>query len=158
MMLALAAADTLAADDPGGWTAAKWGMTGAQILTAFPGQAAPLDPPDSVNHAHVQIREFDLAGAAFRVYFVPDKDDHLASVLLTPSKPPASGNEAMFQHLQELLVEKYGHPWSSTVGGRTQLQWSLKTTTITLSLAHIAGGLTFLSLGYRQRSADLDKM
>ena len=153
----LAAGCAMAADDPGGWTAARWGMTDAQILQAIP-EAPRLDPPEKVNHARVHIEAFDLAGAIFHVYFVPGKDGTLDSVLLSPQQP-AEGFVYLFQHLQELLVQKYGRPWTSKEGATSELQWSLKITTISLSLASIpAINLQILTLQYRKKSADLDKM
>ncbi len=155
MMLALSVA-AVAADDPGGWTAAKWGMTDAQILQAIPA-ATRLDPPEKVNHARVHIESFDLAGAIFHVYFVPGKDG-LENVILSPRKPD-EGFASLFQRLQELLVQKYGRPWISTEDRTTELQWSLKTTTLTLSLSRIpAIDMEILTLQYKKKSADLDKM
>lgn len=34
-----------AADDPGGWSNARWGMTSTQLLTSFGSEAVKLDPP-----------------------------------------------------------------------------------------------------------------
>lgn len=153
MMLAVAA---LAADDPGGWTSAKWGMSDDQILQAIP-QAARLDPPEKVNHARVHIPAFDLAGAQFHVYFIPDQVG-LAGVILS-AKEPDEGLDALFRHLQELLVQKYGRPWTAGVDQTTDLQWSLPTTTITLSMVRIpAIKMQMLSLSYKKKSADLDKL
>jgi len=157
MMLVLAAIATGAdTQDPGGWTAAKWGMTDAQVLAAIP-VATSLDPPDA--GAHVHIKSFDLAGAAFHVLFQADKDGRLQSVLLSPVGTPAEGINYLFQNLQNLLVEKYGRPWTSTEGHGTEIQWSLKTTTITLSRVKFPGiDIQILNLHYKRKSVDLDKM
>jgi hypothetical protein len=47
LVLAVAAI-ALAGDDPGGWSKARWGMTEAQILHAFAGEAVRLDPPEQM--------------------------------------------------------------------------------------------------------------
>ena len=155
-LIVMIAATAMAADDPGGWTAAKWGMTDAQILAAIP-SATRLDPPDA--GAHVHIKSFDLAGAAFHVLFQSDKDGRLQAVLLSPVGDPAEGIDHLFQTLQHLLVEKYGRPWTSTEGHETEIQWSLKTTTIALSRVKFPGmDIQILNLHYKRKSADLDKM
>ena len=147
----------VAADDPGGWTAAKWGMTDDQLLAAFPGQAARLDPPDA--GAHVHIKPLQLSGADFHVLFQSDKDGRLTSVLLSPIGQPPQGYDLLFQSLQNLLSEKYGRPWKSDSADKTEFQWSLKTTIISLSRIQIAGlSPQIINLHYRQKPADLDKM
>jgi hypothetical protein len=42
------AAATAAADDPGGWSKARWGMTEAQLLQVFGKEATRLDPPEKI--------------------------------------------------------------------------------------------------------------
>ena len=156
-MILATAAVLVAADDPGGWTAAKWGMTDEQILQAVPA-ATRLDPPEKFNHARVHIPSFDLAGSRFHVYFIPGPAGQLDQVLLS-AEPCDAGYDVLFQQLQELLVQKYGRPWSSAEGNTTEFQWSLKTTTITLSRTkNQAINIEFLHLQYSKKSADLDKM
>lgn len=160
IILMLLAGATLAADDPAGWNGAKWGMTEEQILQALPGQAVRLDPPEKFNHARVHIPTLDLAGASFHVYFVPDEKGGLNSVLLSPEKEPPIGFDFLFQSLQNLLVEKYGQPWVSTEGHNTEIRWSLKTTTITLSRIKFPEfpNLQIISLQYKRKDPDLDKL
>jgi hypothetical protein len=156
--MTFAAAWTLgAAEDPAGWTAAKWGMTDAQILQALPGQAVPLDPPQIHGLARVQIKSLDLAGTKFSVTFVSDEKGCLSSVLLHPSdKGPL---DSLFQTLENMLVEKYGRPWSSNADHETKIQWSLKATTITLSHLKYPGlPVEILNLQYKRKDPDLDKM
>ena len=156
ILIIMAAAAAAQPADPGGWTAAKWGMSDAQILAAIPA-ATRLDPPDA--GAHVHIKSFDLAGAAFHVLFQTDQDGRLQAVLLSPVGDPAEGIDYLFQTIQNLLVEKYGRPWTSTEAHETEIQWSLKTTTITLSRVKFPGiDIQILNLHYKRKSADLDKM
>jgi hypothetical protein len=134
LLIALAAALS-AADDPGGWTAAKWGMTEAQLRDAFPAQ------PVSV----------ELAGTTFHVRFISTKDA-LTQVKLDPVEPVKQGLDSLFQDLQNMLVEKYGRPWSSTEGPTSELQWTFKTTTISLSRVRLSGfGTQFVFLTYRKK-------
>jgi len=148
------AAALSAADDPGGWTAAKWGMTDAQILAALPGQAVRLDPPEKLNRSSVHIPELDVAGTKFHVYFTPDKDGLLSSVLFSPIGSPAQGLDAVFQELQNLLVDKYGRPWKTDEQGNSEIQWSFPTTVITLSRIKVSGfGTQFVHLQYKRKVA-----
>ena len=149
-MMGVAAALAAAADDPAGWTTAKWGMTAEQILAAVP-QAQRLDPPEK-NGARVHIPELDLAGGQFHVYFVPDKDGLLRAVVLTtPITPPPAGFDSLVQNLQNLLVEKYGRPWKSDGEVATEFEWSFATTTITLSRMKFEGKTLSVTLRYRKK-------
>jgi hypothetical protein len=120
------------------------------------------DPPDSVNHARIHIKSVDLASASFEVYFVPGPDALLTQVILSADRHAPAGLDAVFQTLENLLVEKYGHPWKSDEGGVTKVQWSLPATTITLSKIKIAafGPETWsVNLIYTRRMAsDSDKL
>jgi len=148
-----------AADDPGGWTGAKWGMSADQILQALPDQAVRLNPPEKYNHATAHIPSFQLAGASFHVYFIPDNDGHLKSVVFSPLDVTREGLDFLFQRLQNLLIEKYGRPWKSTEQANTEIQWTFKTTTIILSRTQVKDfGTQFVSLRYKQKESDLDKM
>ncbi|HTX34337.1 MAG TPA: hypothetical protein VME43_04920 [Bryobacteraceae bacterium] len=144
IMVALALA-CAAVEDPGGWTKAKWGMTDDQVLAAFPGQAARLDPPE-LNGARVSIKSIELSGAEFRVYFIPDAAGHLRAVILNAVKPTG----ALFQSLENLLVAKYGRPWKTDEAGDSGVQWSFPTTVITLTRVQVPNfGTQFLSLAYK---------
>jgi len=147
----LAALAAFAAEDPGGWTKAKWGMTDDQLLAAFPEQAVRLDPPEQ-NGARVAIRSIDLAGAKFDVYFIPS-DAGLRKVVLTAQHQPATSLDFLFQTVQNLLVDKYGRPWRSDESAATSLQWSFPTTTIVFDRMRVSGfGTQFLSLIYTRKS------
>jgi hypothetical protein len=148
----LAAAAAFAADDPGGWTKAKWGMTDAQILAAFPGQAVRLDPPDA--GAHIAIKAFDLAGSPFYVRFLTDPESGLNRVVVHAPHLSSERLDLLFQNLQNMLVEKYGRPWKSAEFGESELQWSFPSTTITLGRTKVTGfGTQFLTLIYVKRVA-----
>jgi hypothetical protein len=134
-ILAASLATAADKDDPGGWTKAKWGMTGEDIVQAFAGDAARRDPPEKVSGIPiaVSVKSVDLAGAKFEALMVPDKDGKLKSVLLQPLKGEAQ-NAYLFQRLQDLLEQKYGRPWKSEADHDTSLQWTFPSTVITLNM------------------------
>jgi hypothetical protein len=154
-LLAVAAA----AEDPGGWSKARWGNTDDEIIRAFDGDVIRFDHRDEANHARVGIESMELAGTKFRVYMVPGADDRLNSVLITPCQHD-DATDAVFQTLGGLLVQKYGNPWKSDEGNTTQLQWTFKTTIITLSRIRIPEvKFQLVHLQYKRKDAsELDKM
>jgi len=144
-----------AADDPGGWSKAKWGMSEPQLADAFGPGIVRLDPPDKVSGIPVLLAvDLDLAGSPFRAKLILDKYGKLSSVLLQPRQTDACG-AYLFQSLQNSLVEKYGRPWKSEAGMSTDLQWSLATTVIHLSLAQEKQlGFCLLTLQYKHKPVD----
>jgi hypothetical protein len=150
MGLAAALAAT-AADDPCGWTTARWGMTADQILAAVP-QSQRLDQPER-NGARITVPSLDLAGAKFHVWFIPDDHELLRAVVLDSGvTPPGAGFDSLFQDLENMLVEKYGRPWKSDEVA-TELQWSFQTTTLTLSRMKFHGQTLSVAIHYRRKDA-----
>jgi hypothetical protein len=73
-----------AADDPGGWNKAKWGMTQEEVKGAFREvtfTAYPLDGLRGLN-----LASYPISGRKFSVAFLFDKENHLGSVHLTYAK------------------------------------------------------------------------
>jgi hypothetical protein len=152
-----------AADDPLGWSKARWGDTDAELIEAFGGEVVRFAHPDPTIHARVGIESMELADTKFRVYMVLGTNDRLQQVLLLPSRL-ADGTDALFQSLEELLVQKYGQPWKTNEDTATNIQWTFKSTIITLSRIRIPGsprlgirGLQFLHLEYKQNAGN-DKL
>jgi hypothetical protein len=140
-----------AAEDPGGWTKAKWGMTSAEIIKLFQGDAAGSTP-------RLTIPSYEVAGTKFRVLLIMDKDDRLDHVSLSPIAM-ADSTDALFQSVEELLVQRYGRPWKSDEAGTTEFQWTFPTTVITLSRTKSAiAGAALVSISYRHRATDADRM
>jgi hypothetical protein len=151
----------LAADDPAGWTAAKWGMSPDQVIAAL-GPGAKLLPSGVVS------LDLDLAGVKFGAGAHFDKDGHLETVDLLPSSL-ADASDALFRNLEELLVEKYGHPWKTTEEKNvTQDQWTFATTVVTLTrerhpmiielLGEKSPGALTVNIEYKRKSPDLNKL
>jgi hypothetical protein len=100
-----------APNDPGGWKAAKWGMTEEEILTALSGQASRLPGEDKPGTAAISIEHMTIAGHECRVNFVPARSGELIRVAVTPTErnPPA----VIFDDLLKRLMEEHGKPTSS---------------------------------------------
>jgi hypothetical protein len=116
-----------AADDPAGWSKARWGMTDAQLSDAFGADTT---------HSHGRIAiAITLAGIPCRAEMIPDQAGHLDAVLVEPVKS-SDMTDSLYLNLQDLLVQKYGRPWKSgEESGVTKLQWTFPTTLITLDRA-----------------------
>ena len=120
----LAALFAGAADDPGGWSKARWGMTDAQLSDAFGTDSLHLDGHFSVN--------LTVAKIPCHAMMDLDKDGHLTVVGIEPVKT-TDMTDVLYLSLQDMLVQKYGRPWkSSEENGITNLQWTFPTTLITL--------------------------
>src|SRR4051812_42076671 len=87
LTLCLAAAAAIAADDPAGWTAAKWGMTVDQVRAAVP-EAHPVTGPvfeKKIPAAPLGIDQVEIAGCDWQVFFL--FNPALVSVRLEPKTP-----------------------------------------------------------------------
>jgi hypothetical protein len=151
-MYTLLAGAAFAADDPGGWSKAKWGMTEPQLTETF-GAASIVRVPLAGGGSWPGI-DVDLLGTAFRAALALDKDGRLSAVTLSPRDNKAA-DEFLFQRLQDALFEKYGRPWKSTAGHNTKFQWSFPTTSITLTMFQDKSlDFCMISLSYDRRAAD----
>lgn len=148
-MLAVAADDRI---DPSGWTKAKWGMTDADILQAFDGDAVRLATPEKVSgiRINVAIEQIEITGVKFKALMIPAPDGKLKNVLLSPRKGEQE-DPSLFRRLQDLLVRKYGRPWLNTVDHTTDAQWTLPTTVITLTMTSLPAMNFCVSLKYAQK-------
>ncbi len=146
----------LTAADPAGWTKAKWGMTEAQVIEAFAGQAVRIENPlpactlvedGRKTPAQVAIHSVPIGPTTYRacLYF---EGSGLHLVRLTPTgRNDADRHE--FQRVEAALVEKYGKPFHREADGTDMSQWTLGTTRITLKLVSVMDGqLRFLDLEY----------
>jgi len=78
---------------PAAWKAARWGMTRAEVLKAFPGQANALSPtvdfgPPNGGPSDLGIAAYEEAGVTYRVLF-GFPGDKLGRVQLSSAKPPS---------------------------------------------------------------------
>ena len=151
------------ADDPGGWSKAKWRMTEKQLREAFP-QAETMKDGSSQT---LGIRNFLIAVTSFKVIF-GDDEGGLYRVRLMP-EGKGIGNEGTPEMVVDLtkavllpqLTDNYGKPTQTTSernvdgGGTTQKwEWIFPTTQITLEVAKYGPGfadLDRLELSYQLR-------
>lgn len=134
------------------WGAARWGMTKAEVLAAFPGQAQPLTTPVQFGPqvpgaSDVAIAEHEMDGHKFRVLF-GFEGDALNRVYLSAIKPA----EGTCGDLEKSLTDKNGAPADrSTTQTNVRLEqtvWRRPEQTITLGCSEMAG------LGYRSVTLD----
>ncbi len=134
------------------WGAAHWGMTKAQVLAAFPGQAQPLVPPVQFGPqvpgaSDVAIADYDMGGHKFRVLF-GFESDALNRVYLSAIK----AGEGTCGDVEKLLTDKNGAPSDrSTTQTNVRLEqivWKRPEQTITLGCSEMPG------LGYRSVTLD----
>lgn len=114
--VARAAPPSAAAEDASGqWRAARWGMTVEEVLKAFPGEAARVEPELKLadgNTVSAGIERHELGGHAFRVRFVFE-GGKLALVSLLAGHEKYVGLEA-FDALHKVLAERLGGPGESS--------------------------------------------
>jgi hypothetical protein len=134
------------------WGAAHWGMTKAEVLAAFPGQAQQLPQPvtfgpQTPGSSDVAIPDYDVDGKKFRVLFGFEADA-LNRVFLSAVKAA----EGTCGDLEKQLTEKYSAPSDrsalQTNVRLEQIVWKRPEQTITLGCSEAAG------LGYRSVTLD----
>jgi hypothetical protein len=134
------------AEDPGGWTKAKWGMTAAQLKQAFPqavvynsgrsGQTFDI-PEDEINGEKVHV-SFEVGAEGLRrVLIEPDAKSPVDSNLESP--PPTVARIGQILLLAG-LQDQFGEPTASTTEPSfdetgqmiRQWRWSFPATTVLL--------------------------
>lgn len=146
------------AADPAGWSRARWGMSDAQILDAFAGQAVPLEAlipaPDRAFQdggvAAIGIPSLAIGSIDCQVFFLTQPAG-LHRIMIHP----ADTDDATYAALESRLVEKYGRAWSRTTDVGRLSQWTLDTTLVRLEL-HLVPAIRFRSLWltYTRRHPD----
>ena len=134
------------------WGAAHWGMTKAEVLAAFPGQAQQLPQPvtfgpQTPGASDVAIPVYDIEGAKFRVLF-GFEGDALNRVYLSALKAA----ESTCGDLEKQLTDKYSAPADRSTAQTNvrleQIVWKRPEQTITLACSEAPG------LGYRSVTLD----
>jgi hypothetical protein len=133
------------------WRSASWGMTKAEVLKAFPGEAQKLAQPgdfgpQSPGTTDVGIPSWESEGAAFRVLF-GFQADALSRIQLSGIKP----GDAVCAGLEKQLTEKHGAAEKTT--SQTNIRsdlfvWKRPEQTATLLCTEA------LRLGYRTVTLD----
>jgi hypothetical protein len=143
---------TLPPPPPAVWRAARWGMTKAQVLAAFPGEAQRLAQPvafgtPSGASTDVAIPACEVAGTSFRVLF-GFTSVALDRIQLSAIKPA----DSVCGDLEKDLTEKHSAPsdrhTTQTTVRSEEVVWKGPDQTITLTCSENA------ALGYRSVTLD----
>lgn len=132
---------------PPAWRAARWKMSRAEVLAAFPGEAQRLSQPapfgpTAPGSTDIAIASHEGDGARFRVLFGFD-DNGLARVHLNAIKP----GDSTCGEVENALTGKLGQPAARNDTGTSlrgqETVWKHPDHTVTLSCAGVH------SLGFR---------
>ena len=144
------------------WRAARWGMTKAEVLAAFPGEAQRLAKPADFGQpkpgsSDVAIPAYEADGSAFRVLFGLGSDG-LNRIQLSAVKPSASTCE----DLEKRLTEEHSKPSSrsetATSLRTVEVIWTSPAETITLGCSEKPSlGFRSVALDYVATTKDLPK-
>jgi len=129
------------------WRAARWSMTKAEVLAAFPGEAQRLEQPadfgpKGAGSTDVAIPAYEIEGTKFRVLFGFDGDT-LTRIHLSAAK----AGDATCGDLEKLPTQEHSAPsdrsTTQTNLRREQIVWKRPDQTITLVCSEV------VSLGFR---------
>lgn len=166
MLILLTASVSYAAPERvNGWRQARWGMTEAEVLKAFKGEAIrdenPKESPAD-GRGSVCIPQFSLASQTYRVTFWFTQN-RLGKISISRDGSNLDGRAA-FRSIEAMLREKYGPPSLDRSNDKSRLvswkmDWNLKGTNI--SLVFIGSGTTdsgSVWLDYLKPTADLNRL
>lgn len=146
------------AEDPHGWTKAKWGMTQDEIQKIFP---EAIQTTDRVLGRKLTLRGFKIGRLSYAVRFVfGPGSEGLIKVFLLPEGEPAGTYAGIAQDsLRTMLTDKYGQPTQSSErdmydpdGKDRQWKWVLSETEIKLgSLQFRDDTKNYTVLTYRKK-------
>lgn len=131
------------------WQDVPVGATLAEVQALMPdARPLPLDPASKEEAARLEIPEFELAGATFKVSFV-FKGDQLQRISLLANAGSADEARALGQRLTTSLRSRYGLEMSTRSRGSTSSltidrQWNFRRTVIHLHVVDVA----FVRLDY----------
>lgn len=157
--LFLTAVAALSAPAPG-WDSARWGMTAAEVRTAYPA-AIPATGPD--RDLQIRLRATPVRLSTFQAtadFEFPPDSDHLAAVRLIIDTTDA---QRAYDTLRLDLTAKYGAPSTSETrternafGSPTRtdhIMWRSPSTAITMTLIY-TGTINRLTVRYTERATD----
>jgi hypothetical protein len=149
------------AEDPGGWTLAKWGMTQTEVSSAFPMAVMQIDPISK--KPVLSLNGFPIQNLTFFVRFGFGKDGHLEDVVLEPEGDRATHGRPAKSVLLTGLTDKYGKPDETAPhrdGPSMIYEWKWLSAQTAITLSHVDYGLgntalTFLKYHRRASSSAL---
>jgi hypothetical protein len=162
-------------DDIQGWNGVRWGMTNAEILETFKGEAIQLPRPDNYksHYADIGLNNYKISNNTYNVRFLMSRTTN--TLLQVNIAPTGNISKTNYDILEKLLFDKYGK-WayknedkepdkrvSRTIvlDGTVKIltAWNFKNTDIELSYNEIASDIRFLTLSYKKRdNADNSKL
>ena len=169
LILSVAVATARGADDPAGWTSARWGMTIDQVRAAVPAAELLTGPTDErtifcpdKDHpltSPLGVLHLKLAGIEWSVFFL-FRDAKLVQVSLKPAEK-SEVFEQIYANVRDLLFEKYGRPFERETQDKIDHStervslWSFPLTTIELNYVDFRSliPMEILYLTYRQKTA-----
>jgi hypothetical protein len=128
----LAKEQPTAVADPGGWGAAKWGMTSDQVKAAVPGAKKGRPKVFSIGEGpdySLQFHKATVYGVKATINFGFDKAGRLTSVLIQPNKETMESFQALKAGLDAELGEGLLDP---SAGARIEARWTLPSTKVLL--------------------------
>lgn len=146
------------------WREARWGMTPAEVLAAFGGEAKKLAKPDRfaepqhgsslpAGTAEIAIPSYEADGATFKVLFGFDKNA-LARIHLTAHKPIAGTCGFVEGALSERLAATPQRKATGSSLRGEEITWRRPDQTVVLSCAGVASlGFLTVSLDYLSPAA-----
>jgi hypothetical protein len=144
---------------PAAWKAARWGMSRAEVLKAFPGQAQPLAPPvdfgpPSPGPSDVGIPAFEDGGLTFRVLF-GFQAERLDRVQLSAAKPGSAACGDVEKAVSAAHPGSAPERTSTQTNVRTDLAtWRQPAATVTLTCTeNVSLGFRSLTLNYAPPAA-----
>lgn len=140
------------------WRSVRWGMTKAEVLAAFPGEAQQLASPaefaQGTASSDLAIPAYDLEGVKFRVLFGFEAEA-LNRIHLSAAKADVDTCGL----IEKTLTDKHGAPAQRESTGTSlrgqQMTWKLVDQTITLACAgKPALGFQSVTVDYRTPGAE----
>jgi hypothetical protein len=146
-IISLASACAVSAQFPAdveGWQEARWGMTEAELVTAFKSKLVKRSERemlvDNKGYADYIIPDYEIEGNKFTVFFDMDmqtKKLMRVRMSLTDGKSILPNDSGYFSPYEALLARKFGRPTFQSDERKKAMvtlkrQWTYKTTTIEL--------------------------
>ena len=143
---------------PAVWGAARWGMTKAEVIAAFPGTAqqltAPVEFAQGTARSDVSIPAYDVETVKFRVLFGFE-----AEALNRIHLSAAKADDETCGLMEKALTDTHGAPSEKETTGTSlrsrQTAWKLHDKTIALACAgRPALGFQSVTIDYRPPTAE----
>lgn len=135
------------AEPAGGWRSARWGMSPEEVLGAFPGEAAAIEPALLLadgSAVAVAIPSHTVAAQVFRVHFVFQRGGLALVSLRSPpdQTAPADAFEKLEKHFETQLGPPAERSRDAGLVDMRQTRWDVGRTRV--DLKYIPGVIVIL--------------